>query len=116
LSLRDVVSPSLLIHGGVGLDRIGGHARAHAKPRESGVYDSSGVGYMSCVQGSCIPCSAGGIRHGVRGVLRARIQCAITLISLLSVAVLWLGAASLDPLGDLAYGGFCDPVRDLYVD
>jgi hypothetical protein len=48
LSLRDVVSPSLLIHGGVGLDRIGGHARAHAKPHESGVYDSSGVGYQSC--------------------------------------------------------------------
>jgi hypothetical protein len=30
--------------------------------------------------------------------------------SSLSIDVLWPGAASLDPLGDLAYGGFYDPV------
>jgi hypothetical protein len=37
LSLRCVVSPSLLIHGRVELDHVGGHARAPAKPHESGV-------------------------------------------------------------------------------
>jgi hypothetical protein len=56
LTLRGVASPSLLIHGGVGLDRIGGHARAPAKPRESEVYDSGRVGYLSCAQGSRMPC------------------------------------------------------------
>jgi hypothetical protein len=30
-------SPPLLIHGGVGLDRVGGHTRAPAKLGESGV-------------------------------------------------------------------------------
>jgi hypothetical protein len=40
LSLRGVISPSLLIHGRVGLDHVGGHARAPAKPHELGVYDS----------------------------------------------------------------------------
>jgi hypothetical protein len=28
LSLRGVVSPSILIHGGVGLDRVGGYVRS----------------------------------------------------------------------------------------
>jgi hypothetical protein len=46
----------------------------------------------------------------VCGVLRARIWCAITLISPLLVAVLWLGAASLDSFRDLAYGGLRDPM------
>jgi hypothetical protein len=36
LSLRGVVSPSLLIHGGVGLDHVSGQAKALAKPHESG--------------------------------------------------------------------------------
>jgi hypothetical protein len=116
LSLHGVVSLSLLIHGGVGLDHIGGHARAPTKPRESGIYDSDEVGYLSCIQGSCIPCSGGGTRRGVYGVLCARIQCAITSISLLSVAILRPGASSLDPLGDLGYGGFHDPMRGLYGD
>jgi hypothetical protein len=49
----------------------------------------------------------------MHNIIRARIHCAITLISLLSVAVLWLGVASLDPLRDHAYGGFCDSVRGL---
>jgi hypothetical protein len=48
LSLRGVASPSLLIYGGFGLDYVRGHARELAKPRESGVYDSDGVGYLSC--------------------------------------------------------------------
>jgi hypothetical protein len=60
LSLRGVVTPFLLMHARVGLDCIGGHARDPAKPCESGVYDSSRVGYLSCVRGSYIPCSNGG--------------------------------------------------------
>jgi hypothetical protein len=88
LNLWGVVSPSLLIHCGVGLDRVGGHTRAPVKPRELGVYDSSGVGYLLCARGFCISCSDGGIRRGVCGVLRVRIWCAITPISLLFVAVL----------------------------
>jgi hypothetical protein len=46
----------------------------------------------------------------VRGVLRVRIRCAIPSISSLPVVVLWLGVASLDSFGDLAYGGLHDPV------
>jgi hypothetical protein len=69
MSLQCVVTPSLLIHGGVGLDHVGGHAGAPTKPHESGVYDSGGVGYLSCVRGSYVPYSSGGIRHGVCGVL-----------------------------------------------
>jgi hypothetical protein len=52
----------------------------------------------------------------MRGVLRARIRCAITLISLLSIAVLQPRATSLDPIGDLAYGNLHDPVRGLCGD
>jgi hypothetical protein len=48
LSLQGVVPPSLLFHGGVGLVRIGGHARAPTKPYEFGVYDSRVVSYLSC--------------------------------------------------------------------
>jgi hypothetical protein len=89
LSLRGVISPSLLIHAGVGLDHVGGHLRAPAKCCELGVYDSNGVGYLSCVRGSYASCSSGGIRHGVRGILRVRIGCAITPTSPLSAVVLW---------------------------
>jgi hypothetical protein len=31
------------------LDSVEGHARAPAKPHQAGVYDSGGVGYLSCV-------------------------------------------------------------------
>jgi hypothetical protein len=56
------------------------------------------------------PSLVGGIRHGVRGVLCARIWCVITLISPLAAAVLRLGAASLDSFGEPAYSSLCDPV------
>jgi hypothetical protein len=39
VELTDVASPFLQSHGGAGLDRIRGHARAPAKPHELGVYD-----------------------------------------------------------------------------
>jgi hypothetical protein len=52
----------------------------------------------------------GGICHDVHGILRARIQCAITPIYLPSAIVLWPGVASLDTLRDLAYGGLHDLV------
>jgi hypothetical protein len=117
LSLQGVVSPSLLNHGGVGLARVGGHARAPAKPRESRIYDGGGVGYLSCARGSNIPCSdRGGIRRGVHGILRAGIWCAITSIPPLVAAVLRLGTVALDPLWDHVYGGLYDPVRGLYLD
>jgi hypothetical protein len=88
LSLRGFIYPSLLIHGGVGLVRVGGHAGAPTKPRESGVYDSDGVGYLSYARGSCISRSGGGICHGMRDVLQDRIRCAITPISPLSATLL----------------------------
>jgi hypothetical protein len=69
LSLQGVISLSLLIHGGVVLDCVGGHARALTKPTKSGVYDSGRVGYLSCILGSCVPCSGGRIHHGVHGIL-----------------------------------------------
>jgi hypothetical protein len=43
LSLRGVASPSFLSHGGEGLDRIEGHARAPTKPRELGAHDGGGA-------------------------------------------------------------------------
>jgi hypothetical protein len=52
----------------------------------------------------------------VRGVLRVRIWCAITSISPLVAAVLWLGATSLDSFGDPTYSGLHDPVRGLLGD
>jgi hypothetical protein len=48
LSLWGVFSPSLLIHGRVGLDLVCGYARAPAKSNELRVYDNGGVGYLSC--------------------------------------------------------------------
>jgi hypothetical protein len=50
------------------------------------------------------------------GILQVRIRCAIAMISPLSLAVLCPGAASLDALGDLAYGNLRDPVQGLYGD
>jgi hypothetical protein len=41
LILHRVASPSLLNHGRVGLDRVRGHARSPAKPRELGVHDGA---------------------------------------------------------------------------
>jgi hypothetical protein len=55
-----IVPSSLLFHGGVAMVCIGGHARAPAKPCESGVYDSDRVSYLSCARRSCILCSGGG--------------------------------------------------------
>jgi hypothetical protein len=110
LSLQGIVSPSLLFHGGVGLVYVGGHARAHAKHYESGVYDSSEVSYLSCAQRFLVPCSSGGIRHGVHDILRAGIWCDILLISPLLATVLRLGAASFDSIKHLVYGSLCDPV------
>jgi hypothetical protein len=69
LSLLGVASPSLLIHGRVGLDHVGGHARAPTKLGESAVYDGSGACDLPRDRGSCIPSSGGGIRHGVHNVL-----------------------------------------------
>jgi hypothetical protein len=59
LSLLGVAFPSLLIHGRVGLDRVGGHPRAPEKPCESGVYDGGGACDLSRAQGSRIPHSGG---------------------------------------------------------
>jgi hypothetical protein len=115
LSLLGVVSPSLLNHG-VGLVRVGGYARAPAKPRESEVYDSGGARDLPLARGSHIPWFDEGIRRGMHDILRAGIWCAITPISLLFVVVLWLGTSSLDPLKDLTYGSLIDPVRGLYDD
>jgi hypothetical protein len=60
VSLRGVVSLSLLFHGGVKLAHVRGYGSAPTKPNESRVYDHDGVSYLSCAQGSCISCSSGG--------------------------------------------------------
>jgi hypothetical protein len=60
LSLQCVASPSLLNHGRVGLVHIRDHARAPAKPHESGVYDSDRARNLPRSRGSRIPCSDGG--------------------------------------------------------
>jgi hypothetical protein len=52
----------------------------------------------------------------VHDVLRVGIWCAITSISSLPAAVLWLGATSLDSIGERAYGGIHDPVQGLHLD
>jgi hypothetical protein len=77
--------------------------RAPATPHEPGVYDSGRVGYLSCAQGSYIPCSGQGIHRGVHNVLRARIRCVITLFPPLTGAVLRPKAA--DGVPDLLSGG-----------
>jgi hypothetical protein len=100
LGLRGVVSPSLLFHSIVELARVEGHTRTPTKPRKSRVYDCGGVCYLSCARGSGISSSGLGIRRSMSDVLRARIWCALTLISLLATTVQWLGAASLDSFGD----------------
>jgi hypothetical protein len=100
----------LLFHGGVESTHVGGHARAPVELHELGVYDRCKASYLLCSRGSCISCSGGGIRCGVRGNLRVRIWCEFTSILPLATAVLWLGAASLDSFGDLAYSCLCDPV------
>jgi hypothetical protein len=110
MSLLGIASPSLLNHGGVGLDHIGGHARAPTKPCESGVYDGGRARDLPRAQGSRIPCVSGGICRGLRGVLRAWVQCAIAPISLLSATVLWFGTPPLDPLWNLVYSSLCDPM------
>jgi hypothetical protein len=109
LSLQGAIASSLLHHGRVGWDRVRGYARAPTKPHGLGIYDRGGAHDLPRARGSCIPCSSGGIRCGVRDVLRAGIWCAITSIALV-VVVLWLGTAALDPIGDLAYGSLCDLV------
>jgi hypothetical protein len=116
LSLRGVISLSLLFYGEVELARVRGYTRALAKSHALGVYDHGRVNYLSCAHGSYISCSRGGIRHGVHGIVRARIWCAFTSISLLAVVVLWLGAASLDSFRNPAYSGLLDPVRGLHGD
>jgi hypothetical protein len=59
----------LLFHGGVVLAYAGDHARACSKSCESGMYNSGEASYLSCSYGSWIPCSGGGIRRGMLGVL-----------------------------------------------
>jgi hypothetical protein len=69
LGLLGVAFASFLIHGGVGLDHIGGHTRALVTPCESGVYDGGGSCDLPCARGSRIPHFGGGIHRGVCGVL-----------------------------------------------
>jgi hypothetical protein len=69
---------------------------------------------MCRVSGDLVSLAPAGVCRGVHNVLRVRIWCAITLISSLCVAVLQPRAASLNPLGDLAYCGLRDPVQGLH--
>jgi hypothetical protein len=110
LSLRGVVSPSPLIHGGVRLDRVRGHARAPAKSRMSGVYDSGRVSYLLCdLKILHLLLWRRDTSWRARRSLSKDSVCHHTDFST-PTAVLWLGVASLDSLGDPAYGGLRDPV------
>jgi hypothetical protein len=60
LSLQGVASPSLLSHGGEGLDHVGGHTRASAKPHESRVHDDDRAHDLRRARESCIPCAGWG--------------------------------------------------------
>jgi hypothetical protein len=59
LSLQGAASPSLLNHGRVGLDHVGGHT-APAKSCESGLYDDDGARGLPHPRGSRIPHSGMG--------------------------------------------------------
>jgi hypothetical protein len=87
LILLGVASPSLLIHGRIGLDHVGGHARAPIKPGRSGVYDGSRACDLPHARGSQSPVQAGGYvmvwRHSLTGV-----WCVITPVSMLTAIVL----------------------------
>jgi hypothetical protein len=88
LSLQGVASPSLPNYGGAGLDPVRGHARAPTKPCELGVHDGGGARDLPHARGPRIPCASRGICGSLCDVLRARVRCAITLISLLSTTIL----------------------------
>jgi hypothetical protein len=60
LILQGAASPSLRNYGGVGLDHVGGHVRAPAKPRESGVHDGGRAHDQPCKGGPRIPCASRG--------------------------------------------------------
>jgi hypothetical protein len=105
LILHRVASPSLLNHGRVGLDRVRGHARSPAKPRELGVHDGAELARCCMPEDPASPVQArgGGIRRGLCSILRAGVWCCSTPISPLFAVVLWLRTASLDPLGGLTH-------------
>jgi hypothetical protein len=88
LSLWGVASPSLLNYGGAGLDSVGGHAGASARPHESGAHDGGGACDISCAQGPRISCSSGAICGSKHSVLHVRVRCAIILVPPLSAAIL----------------------------
>jgi hypothetical protein len=97
LGLESVGSPSLSNYGRAGIEPFRNHVGTPAGPHEPGINNGDG-----------------GIRGGFRGVLRARIQCAITLVPPLIAAVLWPRVAQSDPLGDLTYCDLCDSVGGLH--
>jgi hypothetical protein len=56
-----------------------------------------------------------GICHSMHDVLWVGIWCSSIPISPLFVTVLWLGIASLDPLGDLIHSSLYDPVWGIHL-
>jgi hypothetical protein len=88
LSLQGVASPYLPNYGGAGLDPVRGHARAPTKPCEPGVHDGGRARDLPRARGPRILCAGRRIHGSLHGVLRARVRCAITLISLLSTTIL----------------------------
>jgi hypothetical protein len=114
LGLQGVASPSLLGYGGVGLDPIKSNNGALVGSCESRVHDCGEACGLPRARGSCISHANRGIRGGLRGILRARVRCAITPVPLLFVVVLWHGTAPSDTLRGPPHSGFCDPVRGLH--
>jgi hypothetical protein len=73
LSSQGVASPSLPNYGGVGLDHVGGHARAPTKSREPEVHDGGGARGMPHARGLRIPYASGRIHCDMHVVLRVRV-------------------------------------------
>jgi hypothetical protein len=75
LILHRVASPSLLNHGRVGLDRVRGHARSPAKPRELGVHDGAELARCCMPEDPASPVQARGgdtswlVQHSTSGGL-----------------------------------------------
>jgi hypothetical protein len=53
--LESVASPSLSIHGGIGLDSFQGHTGSPAKPQKPSVYDGDGAHDLPCARGPRVP-------------------------------------------------------------
>jgi hypothetical protein len=72
LGLQGVASPSLLDYDGAGLNPVEGHDGAPTGPHEPRVHDGDIACNLPHARGPYITHASGGIRGGLRGILRER--------------------------------------------